>query len=122
MTTEQEIENRLIQKLEKLKYTYRPDIRDRASLEQNFRDQFQSLNRVALTDGEFVRLREQITTAKVFAASKTLRERNTFQREDGTPLHYNWSILPTGVRTILSLSINCASTPTTVIIATTLSC
>jgi len=33
-------------------------------------------------------LREEIIHLDVFAASKMLRERNYFQREDGTPLHY----------------------------------
>ena len=32
-----------IQKLERLKYTYRPDIRDREALEKNFREKFQKL-------------------------------------------------------------------------------
>jgi len=75
-------------KLIDLKYSYRPDIRDRASLENNFRAKFQSLNRVNLTDAEFYRLRDEIINADVFAASKRLREINTFMREDGTPLHY----------------------------------
>lgn len=35
-----------------------------------------------------MRLREEITEPDVFAASKLLRERQYFQREDGTPLHY----------------------------------
>jgi hypothetical protein len=35
-TTENLIERDLIAKLEDLKYTYRPDIRDRAALEKNF--------------------------------------------------------------------------------------
>jgi len=34
--TEQQIEKTLIEKLSDLKYTHRPGIRDRASLEQNF--------------------------------------------------------------------------------------
>ncbi|MEA3371509.1 MAG: type I restriction endonuclease subunit R [Campylobacterota bacterium] len=88
MTKEQQIEQKLIAKLEDLKYTYRPDIRDKATLEQNFRDKFQALNRVNLTDAEFARLRDEIVNADVFTAAKTLRERNTFTREDGTPLQY----------------------------------
>jgi len=36
--TEQEIEQELIEKLRDLKYTCRPDIRDRAALERNFQD------------------------------------------------------------------------------------
>ena len=82
------IEQDLINKLEELKYTYRPDIRDKATLEQNFRDKFEALNRVRLTDSEFARLRDEIVSADVFQAAKTLREYGYFQREDGTPLHY----------------------------------
>ncbi len=59
-TTENKIEQDLIDKLEDLKYTYRPDIRDRAVLEQNFREKFQALNKVNLTDSEFARLRDEI--------------------------------------------------------------
>ncbi len=87
-TTENQIEQDLISKLEDLKYTYRPDIRDRAALEQNFRQHFEALNRVRLTDSEFARLLESIVTPDVFAAAKHLRERNSFERDDGTPLYY----------------------------------
>lgn len=86
--TEQQIEQALIDKLGDLKYTYRPDMRDRAALEQNFRERFESLNRVHLTDGEFKRLLEQIVTPDVFTAAHTLREINSFERDDGTPLNY----------------------------------
>ncbi|MCE8003215.1 type I restriction endonuclease subunit R [Billgrantia ethanolica] len=85
---ESDIEQRLIKKLEELKYTYRSDIRDKAALERNFRDKFEALNRVRLTDAEFARLRDEIINADVFQAAKTLREYGYFQREDGTPLHY----------------------------------
>jgi type I restriction enzyme R subunit len=88
MTTEAQIEESLINNLINLKYTYRPDIRDRAALEQNFRQKFQALNRVRLTDPEFNRLYDEIITPDAFAASKRLREINSFQREDGTPLFY----------------------------------
>ncbi len=87
-TTESQIEQELISKLEDLKYTYRPDIRDRTALEKNFRQQFEVLNRVQLTDAEFARLLESIVTPDVFAAAKHLRERNSFERDDGTPLYY----------------------------------
>lgn len=87
-TKETQIEQSLIQKLIDLKYSYRPDIRDREALEQNFREKFEALNRVHLTDAEFARLRDEIVTADAFSAAKTLRERNYFQREDGTTLHY----------------------------------
>lgn len=85
---ESQVEQKLINKLEDLKYSYRPDIRDKAKLEQNFRDKFEALNRVRLTDAEFARLRDEIINADVFQTAKTLREYGYFQREDGTPLHY----------------------------------
>ncbi|MGV0927504.1 MULTISPECIES: type I restriction endonuclease subunit R [unclassified Empedobacter] len=88
MTKEQNIENQLISQLKDLKYTYRPEIVDRKSLEDNFRQKFEELNRVRLTDSEFLRLREEIIRSDVFEASKLIRERQYFQREDGTPLHY----------------------------------
>ncbi len=88
MATERQIEEELISKLSDLKYTYRKDIRDKNALEQNFREKFEKLNRVNLTDSEFERLREEIVNPDVFTSSKYLRERNHFKREDGTPLHY----------------------------------
>ena len=87
-TTESQIEHDLIKKLDDLKYTYRPDIRDREALEQNFREKFETLNRVKLTDSEFSRLKDEIVNADVFAAARHLRERNSFERDDGTPLYY----------------------------------
>ncbi len=86
--TEQTIEQALIEKLGDLKYIYRADIRDRTTLEKNFREKFEALNRVHLTDGEFSRLLEQIITPDVFAAARHLRDRNSFERDDGTPLYY----------------------------------
>ena len=88
MTKENEIEINLIEKLKDLKYTYREDIRDRNSLELNFRQKFEALNRVHLTDAEFRRLIDEIVSPDVFASSKRLRARETFMREDGTPLQY----------------------------------
>jgi type I restriction enzyme R subunit len=85
---ESQIEKDLIERLGQLKYIYRPDIRDREALEQNFRSKFETLNRVNLTNSEFARLRDEIVTSDVFAAAKVLRERNTFIREDGTPLQF----------------------------------
>jgi type I restriction enzyme R subunit len=87
-TTESLIERDLIEKLKDLKYTYREDIRDRASLEANFRSKFEELNHVRLDDGEFQRLLDQITTPDVFTAARMLREYNSFERDDGTPLNF----------------------------------
>ena len=106
--TEQQIEQDLIKKLGELKppyradsrgraefealsdlkYIYRPDIRDRAALEKNFREKFEALNRVTLTDGEFTRLLDQMVTRDVFEASRNLREKHNFTRDDGTPLTF----------------------------------
>lgn len=88
MSKENQIEGNLIKQLTELKYIHRPDIVDRKMLEQNFKTKFEALNRVRLTDNEFIRLREAIINPDVFTASKLLRERQYFQREDGTPLHY----------------------------------
>ncbi len=88
MTTEKQIEDHLIDKLSDLKYTFRPDIRDLDSLNQNFREKFEALNRVHLADAEYARLMDEIAGPDVFRSAKILRGRNTFDREDGTQLHY----------------------------------
>lgn len=88
MRSERQIELSLIEKLEELKYTYREDIKDKVSLEENFRKHFQKLNRVRLSDSEFARLKGSIITPDVFSAAKILRETNTFKRDDDTPLQY----------------------------------
>jgi len=85
---ERQLENRLIGKLQDLKYEYRADIRDRAALEKNFRKKFDALNHVRLTDAEFQRLLNEIVTPDVFTAAHTLRNRNSFIRDDGTPLNF----------------------------------
>lgn len=85
---ENELEASLLTKLRDLKYEHRPDIRDRVTLERNFREKFESLNQVRLTDAEFARLMDEIVTPDVFTAARTLRSRNSFIRDDGTPLNY----------------------------------
>ena len=87
-TPECQLEDQLIEKLRGLKYDYRSDIRDRAALEENFREKFEALNHVRLTDAEFARLLGEIIAPDVFTAARTLRERNAFTRDDGTPLNY----------------------------------
>jgi type I restriction enzyme, R subunit len=87
-SSERQLEEELIEKLKGLKYEHRTDIRDRAALERNFREKFQALNRVSLTDAEFQRLLDEIVTPDVFTAAHTLRNRNAFTRDDGTPLNY----------------------------------
>ena len=85
---EEHVESGFIGKLQGLKYDYRRDITDRATLEQNFREKFESLNRVRLTNAEFASLLDEIATPDVFTASKTLRAISSFTRDDGTPLNY----------------------------------
>ena len=88
ITPERDLEKALVTKLQDLKYVYRDDIRDRAALETNFREKFEALNRVKLTDGEFERLLDEIVTPDIYQAAQTLRNREAFTRDDGTPLNY----------------------------------
>ncbi len=74
------IEDAFLARLKGLKYSHRPDITDRASLEANFREKFEALNRCKLTDAEFARLLDEIVSADVFTAAKTLRSINSFTR------------------------------------------
>ena len=87
-TREAEIEARFIEQLIGLGYKYRSDIKDKHSLEANFRQHFDKLNGVVLTDDEFKRLKEQIITQDVFVASKELRVTDVFMREHDIPLYY----------------------------------
>src|SRR3546814_16237713 len=98
---ESTIEQELIAQLGELKYTLRSDIRDRAALEANFRKHFEALNRVELSEAEFKRLLDDITTPDVFTAAHTLRHRNAFTRDDGTPLNY----------TLVNINDWCKNTP-----------
>src|SRR5690606_19796679 len=54
----------------------------------NFREKFEALNRVKLTDTEFKRLLDGVVTPDVYAAARSLRNREAFTRDDGTPLNY----------------------------------
>ena len=48
ITPERDLEESLVTKLRDLKYEYRPDIRDRAKLEANFREKFECFIRELL--------------------------------------------------------------------------
>lgn len=72
MSKENLIEEKLIKQLTELKYTYRADIVDLKTLEQNFKSKFEALNRVYLTENEFLRLHEEIINADVFAQYFTI--------------------------------------------------
>ena len=86
--TESQIEDRFIRHLKGLGYVHRTDIKDRASLEENFRNKFEALNGVRLTDGEFERLMGNIVSSDVYKASKTLRDKVKVTHEDGTTRYY----------------------------------
>jgi type I restriction enzyme R subunit len=118
-TPESHLEQALIDRLVGLKYEYRSDIRDRASLEANFREKFEALNRVTLTDGEFRRLLDEIVTPDVYEAARALRNREAFIRDDGTPLNYTLVNIKDWCKNISRSSISSASTRTTAITATT---
>lgn len=87
--SEAQLEQQFLEKLQEMKYTYRGDIRDLDALERNFRQKFERLNFVTLSDEEFRKLLQENVTSDVFTASKHLRERQTFVRSDGTTLDYN---------------------------------
>lgn len=87
--TEAQLEQQFLERLQELKYTYRPDIRDLDSLERNFREKFERLNFVTLSDDEFRKLLDENITSDVFTASKHLREKQTFTRNDGTTFDYS---------------------------------
>ena len=87
--SEAQLEQQFLEKLQELKYTYRRDIRDLDSLEKNFRKKFERLNFVTLSDSEFRKLLQENITSDVFTASKHLRERQTFTRDDGTTFDYS---------------------------------
>ena len=80
MATEQKIEEDLIARLEAQKYTYRPDIRDNAALEQNFRAKFAALNRVNLTDSEFARLINGVPVVQIELKALGLTPRRAMQQ------------------------------------------
>ena len=85
---ESQIEQHFIRHLEGLGYKYCKDIKDQTSLEANFRNKFEALNNVRLTDGEFERLMEKIVRADVYEASKTLRDKVEVIHDDGTTRFY----------------------------------
>lgn len=87
--SEAQLEQQFIEKLKELKYTYRSDIRDLDSLERNFREKFERLNFVSLSDDEFRKLLQENITSDVFTAAKHLREKQTFVRNDGTTFDYS---------------------------------
>ena len=87
--SEAQLEQQFLEKLQEMKYTYRIDIRNLDALENNFRQKFERLNFVSLSDDEFRKLLQENITSDVFTASKRLREKQTFTRNDGTTFDYS---------------------------------
>ena len=115
------IEMDFIEKLRGLKYST-SDIRDRAALEQNFREKFEALNRVSLTDGEFARLRDELITPDVFTAASSPRAQRLHPRRRHPPeLHPGQHPGLVQKRPSRS-STSSASIPTTATTATTSFC
>lgn len=118
---EQDIEDAFIEKLRGLKYTHRPDIRDRAALEQNFRQKFEALNRVRLTDGEFQRLLDELITPTSSLPPASCARRTILPAPMAPRFPTPSSTFATGARTTSRSSTSSVSTPTTATTVTTLS-
>ncbi|VCW49634.1 hypothetical protein BANRA_05380 [Escherichia coli] len=87
-TTEQQIELDRSPSLV-TSYTYRSDIRDRTTLEANFRAKFEALNRVHPDRQRVSTLARRHHHARCLRrAAQRLRNINSFERDDGTPLNY----------------------------------
>ena len=107
MTKEFQIEEELIQLLVELKYTHRPDIKDRKTLEQNFKEKFERLNRVRFSDSEFLRLREEVTEPNVLLHQIFYAKDNTSKEKTEPHCIIPWSTSKTGVKMTLKSSVNC---------------
>lgn len=121
-STEDVLEKRLVENVLRLKYVHRPDIRNRASLERNFREKFEDLKRVILTVAEFQPLLDEFVTPDVFTAADTARNRNRFSRDGGTPLNYTLVNINEWCKNTFGSSTSSASTPTTATIGATCCC
>lgn len=86
--SEAKLENKMIEQLTKLGYSYIP-ISDVETLERNFREQVnihnkEELNNRKLSDKEFERLMGKIYGKGVFQSAKDLRQKQDIQRDDGS--------------------------------------
>ena len=63
--SEAQIEQQFLNKLKEMNYTYRSDIRNLDALERNFRQKFERLNFVTLSDDEFRKLIQENVTSDV---------------------------------------------------------
>ncbi len=122
MVNEPQIEYGFIGKLHDLKYTYRSDIRNRKTLEENFREKFEALNRVSLpmrsSPACWMRSSRRMSSPPPKPCGSATASPATMARRCTTP----WSTSRTGARTTSRSSTSSASTPTTATTATTSSC
>jgi len=86
--TEQQLENCLLEQLQKQNYNYRPDIKSIDSLSQNFRKQLNERNKSKLrndelTNKEFENILIDIKSPDVYKASQILRDEYCLYRENG---------------------------------------
>ena len=63
--SEAQLEQQFLDKLQELKYTYRSDIRDLDALEKNFRQKFERLNFVSLSDALYHELSKETFSEKL---------------------------------------------------------
>lgn len=95
--SEHEVEEKLINTLQEDGYIYRKDIKDKESMDKNFKEKFEELNKTVLqgkklSDSEFNRLMKSITqTNDTFECSKMLREKITLQLDE--PINNNYNVL-----------------------------
>ncbi|WP_299193609.1 type I restriction endonuclease subunit R [uncultured Litoreibacter sp.] len=81
--SEAQLENALIQRLNDLGWTS-VAIPDNAALEANLRAQLEAHNGLQFSDGEFRTILNYLGKGSTFEKAKTLRDRMTLQRDDGT--------------------------------------
>ena len=84
--SEAQLEQGLLQRLEKLGYE-RVEIADAAALQANLKRQLEKHNGVTLSEGEFARVLNHLDKGRVFDRAKILRGRMQLTREDGTALY-----------------------------------
>jgi len=85
MTTESEyiLEENLINQLVEIGYT-KVTIKDETDLLANLKTQLEKHNQCSLSENEFNQLLNQLTKGNIYEKAKTLRDRITYNKDDGT--------------------------------------
>ena len=68
--------NNFIEWLKSAGYIYRDKIKNIADIERNFREKFEQLNYVTLTDNEFSKIKTAIISSDTFECSQNLRQKH----------------------------------------------